>query len=186
MTTLATAAAILALLVVIAVVAVAARSRSSYRAANQVVPGVKTSAPAAWAGAHTPEARLHRRLRDAVTALRAAAPDGGDATTAPFRTSVEREALALDERLVAVAALPERVRTEPLAEIAAAVDALEEAAAVLATSMAGGDDPLQRDVADVTERLRLLSEARAELDASWEQRTGAAAPREPGISEETA
>lgn len=183
MTPLVVAAAVIALLVVIGMVALAARSRSAYRAANEVVPGVKTSAPASWAGAHTAEARLHRRLRDAVTALRAASPDAGGSAASPFRSSVEREALALDERLVAIAALPERVRAEPLAEITAAVGALENAAAVLATSMSSGDDPLQRDVADVTERLRLLAEARAELDASWEQRTGAAAPPEPGTSD---
>ncbi len=49
---------------------VALRNAQDFSDANEVVPGVPTSAPKAWAGAHTPEARLHRRLRDAVMASR--------------------------------------------------------------------------------------------------------------------
>ncbi len=36
------------------------------RAQGQIVPGAASTAPASWAGAHTPEAKLHRRLGDAV------------------------------------------------------------------------------------------------------------------------
>ena len=157
------------ILAVIGAVALAVKSKSSYRAANDVVPGVTSPAPASWAGSHTPEARLHRRLRDAVAALRAATPSGGDATTEPFRSTVEREALALDERLVAVAALPDRVKADPLEQVTSAVEALEDAAAVLATSLGSGPQALPRAVADVTERLRLLGEARVELDESYAQ-----------------
>lgn len=170
MTPLELAALIAAVLAVLWAVALAVRSRRKFRAANDVVPGVKSPAPSSWAGSHSPEARLHRRLRDAVAAVRAAAPAGGDtAMTAPFRDSLEREALALDERLVAVAALPERVRGEPLEQLEGAVEALEDAAAVLTTSMGSGPQGLPRTVADMSERLRLLGEARIEVDQAYSE-----------------
>ncbi|HET7722060.1 MAG TPA: hypothetical protein VFK43_18960, partial [Acidimicrobiales bacterium] len=89
-----------------------------------------TKAPAEWAGAHTPEARLHRRLRDAMAAVRAN-PAMEDAFMMDARVSLEQQALAVDERLIAVAALPEGVRNEPLSSVAAAVDAVEAAVAAL-------------------------------------------------------
>ena len=153
--------AILVALAMIATATIAARSRSAFRNANDVVPGVRSPAPASWAGSHTPEARLHRRLRDAVTSVRLAAPDGADS---PFRATIEREALAIDERLVAVAALAERVRAEPLAQVTQAVDALEDAVATLVTTMDRGGQVVPRALADVTEHLQLLHEARVEVD----------------------
>ena len=123
----------LLLVVVAAVVAATVVVRSGkrqYAKANEVVPGTPTRAPAEWAGAHSPEARLHRRLRDAVAALRAN-PGLEDAWRLEARVSLEQHAVAVDERLIAVASLPERVRAEPLASVAAAVDAVEAAVASL-------------------------------------------------------
>lgn len=155
-----------AVLVVAGVAGVAIRQRQGFAAANEVVPGVASGAPSSWAGAHTPEARLHRRLRDAVAALRAGS--GQAAELAGARARLEQQALAVDERLVAVAALPERLRAEPLADVAAAVDAVEEAAASivragpsLALEAGGGIDAL---LAELNERVALLAEARAELE----------------------
>lgn len=172
-------ALLVALLVVLGVVilgiaVLATRIARNHREANQVVAGIATSAPAAWAGGHTSEARLHRRLRDVARAQRAALPGVND-----LGGSLEREALALDERLIAVAALPESVRAEPLAEVAAAVDAIEQAAAALASAGAPAL-PGSTGVDDIAERLRLLAEARAEL--------AAAAPGGPlpGLSEPAA
>lgn len=113
--------------------AVVSSTRRRYVLSNQIVPGTATRAPASWAGAHTPEARLHRRLRDAVTALRAN-PAMEDAWALESRVSLEQHAVAVDERLIAVAALPEGVRTEPLRTVIAAVDAVEAAVASLASS----------------------------------------------------
>lgn len=159
-----------ALLVILAAVVAAGtvaavRIRGNQRRDNEVVPGVATTAPVSWAGAHSTEALLHRRIRDAVRSLRAA-PGGQDMPSA-LRQSLEREALALDERLVAVAALPERVRTEPLERVTAAVAALEDAAAAWADSMATGAHLQVGAVDAVTERLRLLGEAREELERSY-------------------
>ena len=133
--------------------------RRRYAKSNEVVPGTASRAPAAWAGDHSPEARLHRRLRDAVVALRAN-PALEDAWALDSRVSLEQHALAVDEHLVAVAALPARVRDEPLATVAAAVDAVEAAVASLATAgptltqRAG----LDQAMAQVEARVAMLAE----------------------------
>ena len=73
------------------------------------------------------------------------------------RVSLEQHALAVDERLVAVAALPERVRDEPLAGVSAAVDAVEAAVA----SLVAGPAPearsgLDQAMAEVESRVAAL------------------------------
>lgn len=165
MSTLLVVLLVVAVLAVAAAVVVVRSGRRSFATANEVVPGVATRAPAEWAGSHSPEAKLHRRIRDAVAALRAdpALDDGGMLGT---RTTLEQQALGVDERLVAAAALPERVRAEPLARVASAVDALEVAVASLgeASPALGTRTALDDAMAEVTERVALLAEARAELD----------------------
>jgi hypothetical protein len=150
---------VLVLLVVSAVIAatvVVRNNKRTFAEANVVVPGTTTKAPAAWAGAHSPEARMHRRLRDAVAALRAN-PAMEDAFMMDARVSLEQQALAVDERLIAVAALPEPVRAEPLASVAAAVDAVEAAVAALATGP-GERSRLDRAMADVADRVAQLEQ----------------------------
>ena len=165
-----TTAIVLVLLVVVAAVVAATvvvrNGKREYARANEVVPGTATRAPAEWAGAHTPEARLHRRLRDVVEALRAN-PAMEDAWMLEARVSLEQHALAVDDRLIAVAALPERVRTEPLAGVAAAVDAVELA---LASMISAGPETerrtgLDRAMTDVETRVALLAEGLAEEPA---------------------
>ena len=150
---------VLLLLVVSAVVAatvVVRTNKRKFAEANVIVPGTDTRAPAEWAGAHTPEARLHRRLRDAVTALRAN-PAMEDAYMMDARVSLEQQALAVDERLIAVAALPETVRSEPMASVAAAVDAVEAAVAAL---VAGPEarSSLDQAMVEVADRVALLEQ----------------------------
>lgn len=149
---------VLAVVAMLAAAAVIARrGAAAQRRDNEVVPGVPTGAPISWAGAHTEEARLHRRLRDAVRALRAA-PGGADES---MRASLEHEAVEVDRRLVAVAALGGTARSEALGDVAAAVDALERTVASAVTSTRGLGQPV---VEELAERLRALEEARAELD----------------------
>jgi hypothetical protein len=153
-----TVVVVVVLFVVAAVAAATAVVRSQkrgYARANEVVPGRATQAPAEWAGAHTPEARMHRRLRDAVDALRAN-PAMEDAWMLDARVSLEEQAVAVDERLMAVAALPERVRAEPLAGVAAAVDAMEAAVAALVAAPAGGHAGVDQAMADVRARVASL------------------------------
>src|ERR1700722_14028075 len=89
----------------VAVVALVGRSQPrALNRDNQLIPGRPTHAPRSWAVSHDPEARLHRRLRDAMAALRAA--DSLDAGSALLlRADLEQTALDLDNHLVAVAQL---------------------------------------------------------------------------------
>lgn len=132
---------------------------------NRVVPDVPTPAPAAWAGAHTPLARLHRRLRAAVEGARAV-PDP-DGALIRARHEVEQAALAVDDHLVALHGLSERERASRMGAAAAAVASVEAGAAALADTVArsrGRTGPLPA-VEAALERARLVAEARAELDA---------------------
>ena len=163
-----TVVVVLVLLVVVAAVTAATvvvrSGKRRYAEANEVLPGTSTRAPAEWAGAHTPEARLHRRLRDAVAALRAN-PAMEDAWMLEARVSLEQQALAVDERLIAAAALPKGVRAERLTAVTVAVGAVEAAVASLARASGEVDrSGLDRTMAEVEERLALLAESRAELD----------------------
>ena len=146
-------------------IVLAARSRSQYQASNQVVPGRATLAPASWAGSHDPEAVLHRRLRDAMKALRANQAFDHDGLLLDVRVELEEQALALDEQLVAVAALPRLHRAEPLARVTEAVSTIEKAVADLASRSAMEAGPrLQEVLQRIHERTSLVEEIRTELD----------------------
>lgn len=149
-------------------VALAVTSKRQYRAANEVIPGRPTNAPAAWAGAHTPEARLHRRLVDVVAALRAHPLLDEGTGRLEARVALEEQVAAIDEQLVAAAALPERVRAEPLAQVERQVVAVEQAAATLAAAGDPTDGPaaIEQHVDDVRRQLDDLARIRAELDAT--------------------
>jgi hypothetical protein len=154
---------VLAIAAAAAIALGAARVRRSAVHANEVVPGTPTRAPIGWAGAHTPEALLHRRLRTVVDAARAQGEPGSDAV----REAVERGALEIDERLIAAAALPEPQRADAIASITPSVAALENAVSGgKAVGRAGPGAPAELEGAmqDVQNRLDAIAQARAEVD----------------------
>ncbi|MFF3568889.1 hypothetical protein ACFYXQ_14045 [Nocardia jiangxiensis] len=120
---------LLALLVlvggVVAIVTVIARhQKQSIAYDNQIVPGMPSNAPSSWAGSHDPEARLHRRLRDAIRALHGVnAYD--TASSVNLRAGLEQSALAVDNHLIAIATLPQTHRDQALPDATAAVEAVE-------------------------------------------------------------
>jgi hypothetical protein len=138
------------------------RVRRNRTRRNRVVPEVATKAPAAWAGTHTHEARLHRRLRDAVVAGRAVSDPDGSLIAA--RTELERSAVAVDEHLVALSKLSERERSTRMPAATAAVASVEAGAAQLSDARGHGADGALPAVAAALERAKLVAEARAELD----------------------
>lgn len=144
---------------------IAVRQKRSFAKANEVVPGRATAAPAAWAGSHSTEAKLHRRLTDAVAALRANATLS-DGAFMESRATIEQTALAIDERLIAAAALPASHRNAAIAAVAPAVAALEDAVAALAAPAAAGSDQqaLDDSVRAAKIRIEALAAARTELD----------------------
>lgn len=102
-------------------------------AALELYPGQDVAGiPASWARGHDPEARLHRRMRDALSALRAA-PDF-DATFIDTRVRLEMAAADLDRRLVASAPLRVEQKQQLLDQAGQAVGALES---VTSTMLAG-------------------------------------------------
>lgn len=138
------------------------RQRQRQLELNTVVPGVLSAAPPSWAGSHTEEAKLHRRLRDTVAALRAD-PRVMNAGLMQVQLAVEHEATAVDERLVAVANLPAGRRQKSLTELTAAVETIEQAVADIVTWSPQTGVDLTTAVSRATERLALIAQAQAEL-----------------------
>lgn len=145
--------------------AIAMRQKRNFATANEIVPGRATSAPAAWAGAHSPEAKLHRRLGEAVAALRAN-PTLSDGAFMESRASIENAAQMIDERLIAAAALPRGHREAAIAAVEPDVNALESSVASLAQPSLGSapQQALDDSVRAAQIRLDALADARAEID----------------------
>jgi hypothetical protein len=133
------------LLVVVLVVVVAvvgfgvALARKGKRKYAEQGGGLAPNAPREWAGAHTPEAKLHRRLVAAAKSLNA--QPMGDAVAIERRVAIEQRILQLDQELVAVAG-----NANSVAEIEPLVAAVEQAVTRQATS---GLDLLPRDQAEL-------------------------------------
>lgn len=158
-------ALILLAAVVGGVMLLSSRQKRATADANQIIPGTPTRAPASWAGSHDPEPRLHRRLRDAMTAVRTA-NSLDDGTTIVLRAELEQAALAWDDRLVAIAALPATAREEQRATAAKGVETIEAAVAQYVSAAT------QRTAADVTaglaaaqSQLRIQEGIRKSLEA---------------------
>jgi hypothetical protein len=157
---------LLGVLAAVAVIAViAARTKNAYEASNEIVPGRRSPAPSSWAGSHDAEALLHRRLRDAMAALRQNQLFDDDGTLLELRVELEQQAITLDERLVGLAALPASLRDEPRAELTADVALIEQAVADLVrTTTASARPALEATLARIRERLELYGPAEASLD----------------------
>ncbi len=146
-------------------VALTVRSKKDFDDANEVVPGTKSMAPASWAGAHSPEAKLHRRLGDAVRGAQGN-PRLVELGLAAQTKQLEAEALAIDERLVAAAGLPATHRAAAVAEFEPHVVALEDAVASLVRSTTVGQSKelLEQAVSEADIKLQALAQARAEVE----------------------
>ena len=156
----------LILMVGLAVAVIAVVGHNQQRALardNQLIPGRPTRAPKAWAVAHDPEARLHRRLRDAMTALHAAnSVETG--STVLLRADLEQTAIDLDDHLVAVAQLPPAQKSELLQSITTTVEGIEAAVARHAAASTMPDpSALEADLATVQRQLDVTAEMHRRL-----------------------
>jgi len=141
----------------------AQRVKQNAQRGQQIAPGTPSAVPLGWAGAHTPEAKLHRRLGTAMSGLRQATED--DALVMANVEVVEREALKIEQQLVAASRMADRLKGPAIAELSAAVDQIENVSAQLiqrSAELSAGD--VQAQLAELSERLELLDQARAELD----------------------
>jgi hypothetical protein len=156
----------LVLIVGVTVFVVAAVHRKQQRALtrdNQLIPGRPTRAPRSWAVSHDAEARLHRRLRDAMAALEAvSAMDTG--STIALRADLEQTVIQLDDQLVAVAQLTPPQRDELLQAITATVESVEAAVGRYASAATMPDtSALEVDVATVQNQLDVTRELQRRL-----------------------
>ncbi|MFZ8999107.1 MAG: hypothetical protein ACO225_12505 [Ilumatobacteraceae bacterium] len=154
------------LLVAAAIVSTLAAARAVRRSATRSIelsPGQPGRVPIAWAGAHSSEARAHRRLVAALRSARAA-PGTSDATMSAELTRLEEEAAHIEACLLAAAAVPGE-RRGPAVE--RAVDLVERFESMVADLvLAAGESPaaLDRAVAESILRRAALSEARLEVE----------------------
>jgi hypothetical protein len=160
-------------------IALTVRSKQDFNDANEVVPGTKSAAPASWAGAHSPEAKLHRRLGEAVRGAQNN-PRLVELGLAAQTKQLEAEALAIDERLVAAAGLPASHRTAAVAEFEPQVAALEDAVAALITSttVSQSKELLEQAVSEADIKLQALAQARAEVEQLDGEARGVLPPAE--------
>ncbi|OBF86379.1 hypothetical protein A5791_21430 [Mycobacterium sp. 852002-51163_SCH5372311] len=158
--------AVIAGLAVAVVAVVNANQQRAVARANQLIPGRPTHAPRTWAVSHEPEARLHRRLRDAMSALHAVnALDTG--STLVLRADLEQTALSLDDHLVAVAQLAPDHKDELLQSITTTVESIEAAVARYAAAATMPDTTaLEADLATVQRQLDTVSELQRGLPPS--------------------
>lgn len=175
--------ALLALTVIAVVgfgVALVVRSKREFAEQNQVVPGRASPAPANWAGAHTREAKLHRRLGDAVRGAHDN-PRFVELGLAAQMQAIDAEALAIDERLVAAAGLPGSHRDAAIDALEANVVQLEATIADVVTSVTVADSKqqLEQAVSAADLKLQALAEARAEIEMIDRQVAGT----DPVVSE---
>lgn len=141
----------------------ARRVKHNALSSQEIAPGQQSAAPLEWVGAHVPEAKLHRRLVEAMSGLRRATDD--DSLVEANVAVVEREALKIERQLVAASHLAERLKGPAIDELSTAVDQIENVSAQLiqrSAELSAGDVKERLD--ELTERLHLLDEARAELD----------------------
>jgi hypothetical protein len=142
----------------------AIRNKRAFAKQNEIIAGTPSRAPAAWAGAHSPEALLHRRLRGAVDATRVQLASAGSGFEDVI-AAIARGAQDVDDRLIAAAALPAPQRTTAIAEIEPSVLALENAVAGLNASARATDQAVVAGaIAEAHQRLDALAAARAEVD----------------------
>jgi len=140
---------VVAVVVVLAVVGFAvALARGGKRGfeAQGTGPGLDPGAPREWAGAHSPEAKLHRRLAAAARTL--SGQPLGDAAAIEQRVTVEQRIFRLDQHLVAVARVPGPDTAATIAALEPEVTAVERAVADLAARHIEPLDPGQLDPGD--------------------------------------
>lgn len=154
-------------------VALTIRSKRDFDDANEVVPGVKSPAPASWAGAHSAEAKMHRRLGAAVRSARNN-PRLVELGLSERTRQIESEALAIDERLIAAAGLPMSHRADAVNALEPHVVELEDAVSALITSttISQSRTLLEQAVSEADIKLQALAQARAEVEQLDQQATG--------------
>ncbi len=146
----------------------------SLRRRNRVAAKVKSPAPVTWLVSPRAPARMHRRLRNALTSARVAyAPAVGEAhpQLPDLALTLEREAVITDQLLVAASTSPRPHRRQSLRPLQAQVAEIERLAHQIAhTARRAGPAAIPqaadglRDVADQLEALRAAQQEVEDVD----------------------
>jgi hypothetical protein len=134
---------------------------------NRVVAGRPSRAPITWLVAPDVAARLHRRVRAAMTLAGAAAgARGADLGLDEVVRQLQDRAVELDAQLVLASGAPKPARRRMIRELHSEVAELERLAErTVRMSRAWADQaPSERGLSAVRERLELLEGALRELD----------------------
>lgn len=153
---------VIAAAVMTGIVVLNARQQRSLTRANQVAPDRLTRAPRSWAVAHEPEAKIHRRLRDAMAALRAVEGVETGASLV-LRVNLEQGALDLDEHLVAASRLPPAARAAQLQTITAVVECIERGVSHYVAATMPDAAALQADLTAAQQQLDAADDLRRQL-----------------------
>ena len=144
----------------------------SLRRRNRVSATTKTPAPVTWLVSPRAAARMHRRLRNALTSARVAyAPAVGEAhpQLPDLALTLEREAVLTDELLVAASTTPRPHRRRSLQPLQAQVTEIERLAHQIAhTARRAGPSAVPQaadGLREVAEQLEALRAAQAEVEA---------------------
>ena len=176
----------LALVVVAALVTLLAilLGMRSLKRRNRVSPEQPSPAPVTWLASPAATARLHRRLRSAVSVSRMVvarhAGDRDPAKVAELARTCEAKAVALDHQLAAVANLASADRRRFVAQIAADVREVEVAVSRLSVLDADAAAPARlghqaSEMQALAEQLEHLEAARREV-RELDEAAGLAAP----------
>jgi hypothetical protein len=164
---MATILSVVAFLLVLSVLvptafALIVRNRLHHR--NRVSPRVRTDAPLGWLWSPAFAARLHRRLQRAAGLARSVVAlhqrSGGQTRLVEMARTLEREAVALDERLALIGRLHVSQRRRAMPDLLAEVTRIEQVA--LRLSMQQVD---QRIDARLAEQSSAVQQLTIELDA---------------------
>ncbi len=143
----------------------------SLRKRNRVSATAKTPAPVTWLVSPRAPARMHRRLRNALTSARIAyAPAVGEAhpQLPDLALTLEREAILTDQRLVAASVTPRPHRRRTLQPLQAEVREIERLAHQIAhTARRAGPAAIPEaadGLQDVAEQLAALRAAQEEVE----------------------
>lgn len=112
------------------------RSKAQLAANLAPAPGLAGGAPAEWAGQHTPEAKMYRRLSELARSLEALPL--GDAPAIERKVGLQQQIQEYDRLLIAVAAAPESARRDAVTTLQPKVDAVEAEIGKLATDPLAG------------------------------------------------
>ena len=148
--------------VVVALLLVGSRS---FKKANRVAPNVPSQVPNLWRWSMGVGARLHRRLQRVAALARSAraAAGAGGVGIADLAADLERQACAIDDQIALGRHLPTGQRIRRFFELERSVAELEQLAMRITTLAGQVASGVEERVVPLSERVRHLEEAVAEV-----------------------